>query len=117
MAEEGKPKQRTLRQNKALHLLMTQLAQELNDHGKTMMEVLRHEAEIEWTDYSTKEFLLRPFIKAMYGKNSTTQLTTKELSAASEAMLDHVAKVTGVALNFPSIEDIINQQRINESKS
>ena len=111
-------KKRTTRQNSALHLLLTQLAQELNNSGKTMMKVLRESAEIEWTDYSTKEYLLRPFIQAMYGKTSTTQLTTKELSEATEAMLNHVANVTGVALDFPSIESLMNQERVkNDSNS
>lgn len=114
MVDNKKPKQRTLAQNRALHLLLTQLSNELNEQGLTMMRVLSKNAEIEWTDYAAKEYLLRPFIQAMYGKRSTKSLTTKELSAASEAMLNHVAKVTGVALNFPSIEDIINQQRMRE---
>jgi len=68
-------KQRTLRQNSAMHLMLTQLATELNNHGMTMMKVLSHAAEIEWNDHSTKEYLLRPFLKAMYGKTSTKELT------------------------------------------
>ena len=103
-------KQRSIRQNKSLHLLMTQLADELNASGKTMMQVLKQGAEIQWTDYSTKEYLLRPFIKAMYGKESTKTLTTKELSKATEAMLDHVAQTTGVALMFPSLETLMENQ-------
>ena len=104
-------KQRTAQQNKSLHLLMTQLADELNASGKTMMQVLRQGAEIQWTDYATKEYLLRPFIKAMYGKESTKTLTTKELSKATEAMLDHVAQTTGVALDFPSLESLMEKER------
>jgi len=107
---EKEPKKRTNSQNRALHLLMTQLASELNSHGKTMMRVLSKTAEIEWTDYATKEYLLRPFIRAMYGKESTTELTTKELSDATDAMLNHVATTTGVALDFPSLETLMNDQ-------
>jgi len=111
-------KQRTLRQNSAMHLMLTQLATELNNHGMTMMKVLSHAAEIEWNDHTTKEYLLRPFIKAMYGKTSTKDLTTRELTKATDAMLDHVAKVTGVALQFPSLETLINEQRVkNDSIS
>ncbi len=106
-----KPKRRTMRQNASLHLLLTQLSSELNDHGKTMMQVLSHDAEIEWTPEAAKEYLLRPFIKAMYQKESTTQLTTKELSKATEAMLDHVAKTTGIALDFPSLESLYEQSK------
>lgn len=102
-------KPRTTKQNASLHKLMTELADELNNHGMTMMKVLSHNAEIEWTPVSTKEYLLRPFIKAMFNKQSTTQLSTKELSQATEAMLQHVAKTTGVALDFPSLESMQNQ--------
>lgn len=108
MDKDVKP--RSTKQNSALHLLMAQLSEELNNHGKTMMRVLSQTAEIEWTPYSTKEYLLRPFIKAMYGKTSTTQLTTKELSEATEAMLRHVSQTTGVALDFPSLESLQQQQ-------
>lgn len=111
MAEE---KQRTLRQNKALHLLMTQLADELNNHGKTMMRVLNQTADIPWTDVSTKEYLLRPIIRAMYGKTSTTELTTKELTKATDFLLDHVAKTTGVALNFPSLETLMMESQLKK---
>lgn len=116
MSEKGGSNQRTTKQNNSLHLLMTQLAEELNNSGKTMMKVLSQTAEIEWTAYSTKEYLLRPFIKAMYGKNSTTQLTTKELSDATEAMLRHVAQTTGVALDFPSLESLAQEQKEREWK-
>ena len=101
---------RTIKQNSSLHLLMQQTADELNASGKTMMRVLKETAEIEWTDYAVKEYLLRPFIVAMYGKRSTKDLTTKELSRATEAMLDHVAKTTGVALSFPSLESLAEKE-------
>lgn len=109
MAEDVK--KRTTSQNSALHLLLTQLSNDLNASGKTMMKVLSQTAEIEWTPTSTKEYLLRPFIKAMYNKSSTTDLTTKELSEATEAMLRHVAKTTGVSLDFPSLESLYEQSK------
>lgn len=107
----AEPKQRTLKQNASLHKLLTELADELNASGKTMMKVLSHQAEIEWTPEATKAYLLKPFIKAMYQKESTTQLTTKELSDATEAMLRHVAKTTGLVLDFPSLESMQNKSK------
>lgn len=102
---------RTTKQNSALHKLLTELADELNSSGKTMTKVLSQNADILWTPYSTKEFLLKPIIKAMYGKESTTQLSTKELSAACEFMLNHIAKTTGVALEFPSISSMEQESK------
>lgn len=109
-----KLKQRTTRQNSALHLLMTELADELNGSGMTMMKVLSQDAEIEWTPEAVKNFLLRPFIRAMYQKESTTQLSTKELSKATDQMLSHVAKVTGLSLEFPSLESQYNESQQTE---
>lgn len=59
----------------------------------------------------TKDYLLRPFIKAMYNKDSTTELNTKEIGDAMDAMLDHLAKTTGKAFCIPSIESLINNER------
>lgn len=107
-------KQRTLRQNRSLHLLMGQIADSLNDSGLSMMRVLSVNAEIPWTPEAAKEYLLRPFIKAMYKKESTTQLTTKEVGNAIEAMCVHLVMVTGKSFEMPSIESLINQSRVKE---
>ena len=106
---EEKP--RTLTQNASLHLLLTQIANELNDSGLYMQRVLKQDAEIQWTPEAAKEYLLRPFIIAMYQKNSTTQLTTKEIGDAMNAMCDHLAKATGKSFEIPSIESLINKGR------
>lgn len=107
-----KPKQRTLRQNRSLHKLMGDIASELNDSGLYMQMVLKHNAEIWWTPETTKEYLLRPFIRAMYQKESTTELDTKQIGDAMNAMCDHLAKTTGKSFELPSIETLINNQRV-----
>jgi hypothetical protein len=43
-------KTRTLKQNAALHLMFTQLAQELNEAGFDMKKTLKPEIEIMWND-------------------------------------------------------------------
>jgi len=104
--------QRTLKQNSALHLLLDQLSKELNDNDKTMTRVLKHDAEIFWNKDLAKEYLFRPFLKALHpDKTSSTELTTKELSEVSEQMLNHVAKVTGIALDFPSIQTLMQDKQ------
>lgn len=95
---------RTERQNRAMHLLMTQIASELNDSGLYMQKVLKHDADIEWTSVAVKEYLLRPFMRAMYNIESTTELDTKQIGDAMDAMLHHLAKVTGLAFEIPSQE-------------
>ena len=109
-------KQRTNRQNRSLHKLMGEVAGELNDSGLYMQMVLKHNAEIWWTPEMAKDYLLRPFIRAMYGVESTTELDTKQIGDAMNAMCDHLAKTTGKSFEIPSIEAILNSERIKEGK-
>ena len=73
-----KAKQRTLTQNKAMHLFFGWLAETLNDAGLDMKKVLREDIDIPWTRESVKEHLWRPIQKAMTDKQSTTEITTVE---------------------------------------
>lgn len=113
--ESGDRKKRTNRQNRALHLLMTQVAEDLNNSGLYMQMVMKHNAEIWWTPEMTKEYLLRPFIRAMYQKESTTELDTKQIGDAMNAMCDHLAKVTGRTFDIPSIESILINKKIKDN--
>ena len=108
--------QRTKRQNRALHKLLSDISDELNDSGLYMQIVLKPTAELLWTPEMAKEHLLKPFIWAMYRKRSTTELDTKQIGDAMNAMCDHLAKTTGKAFDIPSIESIINQQKIDENR-
>lgn len=115
MAEEGKPKQRTLRQNRMAHLWFTHLAEALNESGNDMQVVLSKRMEVWWTPESVKECLFKALTKAMYNKDSTTQLTTKEFTKVADMLRDVLARDYGVNVDIPSIECVINQQRISES--
>ena len=90
---------RTLDQNSALHALLRRLAGDMNDAGydvKTFLTETKSTLELPWTEKSCKELLVRPVIKAMYTKQSTTQLTKQELSEAIDVLLARVAEITGV---------------------
>ena len=64
-------KQRTEKQNAALHLYFQKLSDMLNDSGYSVMKTLRHDAEIDWTPTLIKELMWRKIQKAMYDKKST----------------------------------------------
>jgi len=104
--------QRTVRQNAALHKMLMDLADELNNRGLYMMKVLRHDAEIEWTPEAVKEFIYRPVMKAQTGKTSTTRLTTKEIDAVFQTLNKHFGEKFDIELEWPSIESLINKERI-----
>lgn len=65
---------RTSLQNRALHKDCDIIAEKLNDAGLDMKKVLKQEIEIPWTTESVKEWIFKPIMKAMYNKESTTEL-------------------------------------------
>jgi len=108
MTEE---KPRTLRQNRAMHLMFTQLADELNDAGLDMRKTLKPAIDIPWNGDRVKEFLWRPIMKAQLAKESTTELTTKDIDRIFETIVRHLGEKFGLIIEFPSIETLINNQR------
>jgi hypothetical protein len=91
-----KAKQRTLTQNAALHLFLTQLAETLNEAGFDMKKTLKPDVDIPWTPISAKEFLWRPIQEALTGKKSTTEITTVEPTAIHETLCRHLGQKFGI---------------------
>lgn len=89
-------KQRTLTQNRALHMFLGWLAEELNSAGLDMRRVLKQEVDIPWTTESCKEFLWRPIQEAVIGKESTTEADRVEYSAVHEVLAHHLSTKLGV---------------------
>ena len=105
-------KKRTPAQNRAIHVLFNNLADQLNQAGLDMVAVMKHGVEIPWTGELVKENLWKPLQQAMLKKKSTTQLTTKEIDEVFETLNRHLGSKLDIELEFPSIEAVINQQRI-----
>jgi hypothetical protein len=106
-------KQRTISQNNALHQYFTELAEELNLHGLDMRKTLKPTINIPWSCDTVKEYLWRPVMKIQTGKESTTELTTKEIDLVFDTINRHIGEQFGLTIEFPSIETIINKSRIN----
>lgn len=105
-------KPRTLTQNRALHKFFSELATELNDNGLTVNETLRQDIEIPWNETLIKELLWRRVQKAQLGKDSTTELTTKEIDLVFEVIAQYLAENHSIVIEFPSIQTLMMQQRI-----
>lgn len=105
------PKQRTLTQNRSLHLFFTHVAAALNMAGFDMKRTLRHDIEIPWDERSVKEYLWRPVQDAQLGKESTTELTTKDIDTIYETLNRYLGERTGVHVPFPSIEEQLLERR------
>lgn len=107
---------RTLRQNKALHVLFSLLAQNLNDAGLDMRKTLKPGVEIPWTGKSVKEHLWKPIQKAQLNKQSTTELTTIEIDQVFDTINKHMGEKFSLHTPFPSIEEILFQQEAEKRK-
>lgn len=88
--------QRTLSQNRALHLFLAQLCEVLNEGGYDMRSTLKHDVEIPWTVGSAKEYLWRPIQAALTQKHSTTEITTVEPAAIHETLCRHLGQKLGI---------------------
>lgn len=98
---EVKESLRTTRQNKALHRYCQEVAKELNDAGVSVEAFVKN---IQ-ADFSmeTVKMMWRAFAKAKYGKDSTTELTTKQINEIYDECNRHIAQF-GIHVAFPSQE-------------
>lgn len=89
-------RQRTLTQNRALHLWCRMLADELNAAGLDMKRVIKPEVDIPWTGASVKEYLWRPIQEAQLQKRSTTEADRTEYTEVYETLSRHLAEKLGI---------------------
>lgn len=104
------------KQQNALHLYFTHLSEELNMSGLDMKKTLKPGIDIWWTQKTVKEYLFRPIMKAQLLKDSTTELTTKEVDEVIKTISKHLGERFGIEVDFPSIETIIKNERLNDDK-
>lgn len=95
--------QRTIQQNKSLHLYCEMLAEALNEAGLDMRVVLKPEVDIPWTKESVKEHLYKPILKIMLDKDSTTEMDTVNPSEVYQVLDRHLAEKFGVSVEWPSL--------------
>lgn len=106
--------QRTAQQNNSLWLWAEWLAEWFNDNGylfKFKIKGLKKELERFWNKEMIVDYLVRPFVKAEAGHDSTSKATTAELSRAIENLQNGLAESIGVNIPFPSRFDLMNGVR------
>lgn len=102
---EEEANRRTKKQNNAIHLYCQLLADEFEEHGLDMKQVIH--ADIPPTMELVKENIWRKVQEKMFGKKSTTQLTTDEVSRVYEVINKAIGQEWGIHIPFPSIENLI----------
>lgn len=117
VSKEKLEKQRTVQQNKALHVYFSLIANALNDGGYDMRKVLKPEVEIPWSPRAVKEYLWRPVMKIQLQKASTTQMSTTDIDLVFDTINRHLGEKFGIHEPFPSLEEIINRQKEMDEKN
>jgi hypothetical protein len=107
---ENKEKQRSPKQNNALHKLFAILATDLNTKGLDAKLILKENYQILWTPEMIKRDLWKPLQKAMLQKESTASLTPVELQQVYEQLAKIIGEKHGVEIDFPSMEEISKMQ-------
>lgn len=112
MAHHETGKQRTKRQNKALHVFCQLLADLLNESGLDQRKVLKPAIEIPWDLKAVKEKLWKPIQEAVIHKESTTDANRIEYTSVYNILAHHMATKLGVTIpDWPRKQDKDEPQR------
>jgi len=96
-------RKRSLSQNSALHLLFTNISDQLNELGETF--IYRgwkgEEMEMSFTPEIIKDSLWRPIQRTLFNIESTTELDTKMINQILDIITKFFAE-KGIPITFPS---------------
>lgn len=96
-------KQRTIQQNKAMHLWFEHIADELNSVGFEQ-KITIGTVDVPWNK-DTVKMLMKKIAMAQFNKPHTSELTVSELPQVAET-LNRVLAEKGFHIPFPSIESL-----------
>ena len=104
-------KNRTIKQNRALHLLFKHIAIELNRLGLTFnyTGLKGLEMEMPYTESLVKETIWRPIQITMFEIESTIDLITSQINSILDVLTKFFGD-RGVQINFPSKIDLIAKE-------
>lgn len=95
-------KQRSLTQNKCLHLYCRQLADALNDAGLDFRQVIKDGVDVPWSPDMAKNYLWRPIQKAITKHESTTKPERAQYSEIYDVLNRHISAKFGIFVPWPS---------------
>ena len=104
-------RKRTLPQNAALHLYTEMVAQKMNGAGITQRELVgkfKEGFELPVTCHMIKD-IFREVGKAMFKKDSTSDLLTTEMQGVYKIVDQRIGEITGILVDWPSRDGGIAQ--------
>lgn len=96
------PNQRTLTQNKAIHVYFKLLADAFNRKQLDVSDVLSKPVDMPWSDVLVKGLIWHRIQKAQYGIDSTTELNVNQISEIYEIINRFTATRFGISVEFPN---------------
>ena len=109
---KAKKSTRTLKQNRAMYLYFTMIADQLNEIGLefTFQGLKGEPINTRYNSTLIKETLWKPIQMALFEKESTTEINTSEMNEIIDVITKFFAE-RGVTLLFPSIDTILNYSK------
>jgi len=89
------------RQRRALHLYFRLLSEALNDAGFTIKTVMKKDWDSSWTMELVKELIWKKFLSVKYGKDSTTEMTTVQVTEIFDDININLGEKLGITVDFP----------------
>lgn len=103
---------RSSAQNRALHKLFTNIAEQLNELGETFNHLWQDEiVEIPYTPELIKETLWKTVQMALFNKASTTEINTEELNQVLDVITLKFGEM-GIPIVFPNRMDYLIEQEL-----
>ena len=99
--EMSNGKQRSARQNNALHVWLSMVAKALNDEGRDMKKTLKADVEIPWTTQTAKDHLWRPVQIAVCGQESTVDAAKIDYVKVFEILNRHFGEKFNLHIPWP----------------
>lgn len=99
-------KTRSSAQNRAIHMYMTMIAEQLNNAGYTFTNSL--DIEVPFTMELIKESIWKPVQKELFDIKSTMQLNTERINKMIDVFSLHFGK-KGIYVEFPNWQVFLNK--------
>lgn len=94
-------KKRSLKQNSALHVWCSALADTLNEKGLDMRKVIKADVDIPWNKQSVKDYIFKPVLEAMTGAESSADAEKVDYIKVYETLNKHLSQKFGVHVPWP----------------